>query len=701
VIGTIAFSPLLPWPLLLAAAAIATVLISLIAWRRGRGWILRALAIAGLIAVLAEPRYVREKREVHPDIGIVIVDASLSQSIGARSRQAEEAEAAVRAALAKLRDLEVKVVAAGKQQDAETRLFDALERAVADVPRERLAGVLFITDGEIHDRLAAGVLPAGVPLHGLLTGTENELDRRLRIDQAPAYGIVGSTVSLGYTVIDAGGQHAGAAPALDAGRGLAAVTFRINGAPAGEREVEVGQPQTFSFRLDHAGPTAIEAEVAAAPDEISTLNNRATATVNGVHDRLRVLLVSGQPHPGERAWRNLLKSDPAVDLVHFTILRPPEKEGLTPLRELSLIVFPVQELFERRLYDFDLVVFDRFAVRGVLAPAYLTRMAEYLRAGGAVLLATGPEFAGSDSLFNTALGEEMPAVPTGTIVEQAFRPKISALGHRHPVTSALPGERVSGDAPGEDPGEPTWGRWFRLIDTDARRGSVLLEGPDGRPLLIVDHVGEGRIAELASDQIWLWGRGLDGGGPQGELSRRLVHWLMKEPELEEEHLSAKYNAGRLDIERRTLSDKAIEATVTSPTGERQTVILEPGADGVARAEIEPREAGLYRIEDPALSTWVAAGPLDPPELADLRATAERLAPTAAATGGGIAWLHDGLPRFRQVDAGQSSVGRGWMGLRRNHAYTVSGVSEIPLLPAWLVLAALLGALATAWWREGR
>ncbi len=366
--------------------------------------------------------------------------------------------------------------------------------------------------------------------------------------------------------------------------------------------------KTLSVRLDRAGPTAIEATVEAAPGEISTLNNRAAVTVNGVRDKLRVLLVSGQPHPGERAWRNLLKSDAAVDLVHFTILRPPEKEELTPLRELSLIVFPVQELFDRRLYDFDLVVFDRFVARGVLAPEYLSRVADYLRRGGAVLVAAGPEFAGPQSLYYTALGEALAAVPTGAIVEQAFRPRVSDLGQRHPVTSALPGERVSGDADADEAGGgPAWGRWFRLIETDVGRGSVLLEGPDGRALLVVDQVGEGRLAQLASDQIWLWGRGFDGGGPQGELSRRLVHWLMKEPELEEERLSGSFADGRLRIERRTLGTEPITATVTSPTGAQQSVVLEPGADGVARAEVEAGEAGLYRIEDPAQATWAAAG----------------------------------------------------------------------------------------------
>ena len=694
--GGIAFSPLLPWPFLLAAGIIGFVLIAAVAWKRGRGWLPRGLTIVTLLAALANPRLVSEEREPRPDVAVVVTDRSLSQSIGERAAEAKAAEAAVRAALADLRDLDVRFVTAGGPAEDKTRMFSAVEEGLADIPRERLAGVVVITDGQLHDAPGPQLLPAGVPLHGLLTGEPGERDRRLRIDEAPAYGIVGGTVNLTYSVVDQ------AAPAEGGQPTRVKVAFRINGEPAGEREVAVGERQAFSVRLDRAGPTAIEAVVDAASGEISTLNNQAAVTVNGVRDKLRVLLVSGQPHPGERAWRNLLKSDAAVDLVHFTILRPPEKEELTPLRELSLIVFPVQELFERRLYDFDLVVFDRFVARSVLAPEYLTRVADYLRRGGAVLVAAGPEFAGPQSLFYTTLGEAMAAVPTGAIVEQAFRPRVSELGQRHPITSGLPGERVSGDAePDKAASGPTWGRWFRLIETEVRRGSVLLEGPEGRALLVVDQVGEGRLAQLASDQIWLWGRGFDGGGPQGELSRRLVHWLMKEPELEEERLSAKLRRRPAGHRAADAGDRADHRDGDEPDGAQQTVVLEPGADGVARAEVEAGEAGLYRIEDPAQATWTAAGAVDPPELADLRATADVLAPVAEATGGGAAWLRDGLPRFRQVEPGQIAAGRGWMGLRRNNAYTVTGVREVPLLPALLVLAAVLAPLAAAWWREGR
>ena len=464
----------------------------------------------------------------------------------------------------------------------------------------------------------------------------------------------------------------------------------------------VGQVNRYTLTLEHAGPTVVELEVERSAEEVSNLNNRTAVTVNGVRDRLRVLLVSGQPHSGEKTWRNLLKSDPSVDLIHFTILRPPEKDDSTPLRELSLIVFPVDELFQKKLYDFDLIVFDRYIVRGVLPFAYLERIADYLEKGGAVLLAVGPEFAGPRSLFRTPLGETMPGAPTGRVLEKAFRPKVSELGHRHPVTSGLAGEAVSGDAADEAAGsEPTWGRWFRLIEADQRDGTVLMEGPENRPLLIVQRVGEGRIAQLMSDHIWLWARGFEGGGPQAEFLRRLAHWLMKEPELEEESLQMSVEGGRLTVERRSLSPDEVQATVTSPSGKTDTVTLEPGPDGIARAEVPVSEMGLYRADDGERSALVAAGTASPLEFRDLRSTDEWLKPVVKATGGGMAWLGDGLPELRRTKPGRDAAGRGWIGLHRNQSSIVTGVSEVPLLPGLVVLLLAVAGLSAAWWREGR
>jgi hypothetical protein len=703
-IADVIFAPLLPWPAIAAAAVAALLLIGVVVVRRGRGWLPRVAAVLILSVALLDPRMIRELRQPLADIALVIADASPSQDVGDRRAVTEAALATLTKDLGEQEGIDVRVVVADEDRDR-TRLFAAAERVLPAAEAARLAGVVLLTDGQVHDAPAPETSPVtGAPLHVLLTGRADDRDRRLRIEQSPAYGVVGGTVDLAYRVDDLGPPPA-AGPASPV-----TVRVRVDGLDAGSAAVTPGTSQILPLTLTHGGPTAVEIEVEAADGEVSTRNNRAAVVVNGVRERLKVLLISGQPHLGERTWRNLLKSDPAVDLVHFTILRPPEKDDATPLKELALIIFPVQELFEKRLYDFDLLIFDRYVLRGVLPTEYFEHMAAYVREGGAMLIAAGPEFAGARSLYRTPLAPVMPVVPTGKILEQEFRPLLTGVGRRHPVTAHLPGETVAGDRSDDDPAAaesggvaPAWGRWFRAIETEARSGQVLMEGPGARPLVVLDRVGEGRIALLTSDQIWLWARGFDGGGPHAELLRRLAHWLMKEPALEEEGLAASVSDGRMIVERRSLvADAPASVTVTTPGGEARELTLEPaGDDGIARGELAADDNGLFRVTDGQRTAVAVAGRLGVPEFADLRASAEPLAALARSTGGSIGWLADGLPQARQVAAERDAAGRGWIGFRRNHAYAVTGTNEIPLLPELLLLALALAAFGGAWWREGR
>jgi hypothetical protein len=450
------------------------------------------------------------------------------------------------------------------------------------------------------------------------------------------------------------------------------------------------------FELSRAGESVLEIEADPMPGELTTLNNRQVFFVNGVRDRLRVLLVSGQPYPGLRVWRNLLKADPAVDLVHFTILRPPEKQDGTPIRELALIAFPSRELFEVKLGEFDLVIFDRYSRRGLLPLAYLDNVARYVEEGGALLEVAGPEFAHPLSLYRTPLARVLPARPSGVIYEQGFTPTLTELGYRHPVTADLAADEVAAE------GEAPWGRWFRQIDVEVNGSPVLMSGAGERPLLVLDRIGEGRVAQLLSDQQWLWARGVEGGGPQGLLLRRLVHWLMQEPELEEEVLHAQPQGEELLVERRTLEALPEAVTVTAPSGRIEEVPLEAVSEGVGRAVVAADEAGLYRITDGEHTAYAAARPIGAQELADMRATPEPLAPLVVASGGAITWLDDsGTPSVRKVAQGRALSGRDWLGIQRTEGYLVTGATQQSLLPALLALLLLLGTLGFAWYREGR
>lgn len=690
-VAGIDFAPVLPLWLLGVAAGLALLALAPAAWRQARGVLWRALTFALILLALANPRLVEETRETRPDIALLVVDRSDSARIGHRAAQIEAARQEVEARAGRLPDLELRSVEVPEAGNQGTRLFAAMERALAEIPRTRLAGVIALTDGQVHDIPAAS--PIDAPFHALMPGRAGETDRRLRVIEAPGFGIVGREVEIRVAVDDLGVTNP---------TGAARLTIRRDGEVARSESVPVGRDHRIAVPIQRGGPTVVEIEAEARPGEVSTLNNRQVVTINGVRDRLRVLLVSGEPHAGERTWRRLLKADPNVDLVHFTILRPPEKDDLTPLNELALIAFPVRELFQVKLRDFDLIVFDRFSNRGILPAAYLRNIADYVRGGGALLMSTGPEFSGPVSLALTPLGSVLPARPAGRqniVAEGAFRPRISALGFRHPVTEGLLGANT-------EQADAQWGRWYRWLRADQRSGSTVMEGPDGAPLLVLDRVGEGRVALLLSDHIWLWSRGHDGGGPQQEVLRRVAHWLMRETELEEEDLTARIEAGRLTVTRRSLdTGPPPEITVTGPDGSVTRAVPEAAGGGRAVLNLPAALPGVWNATDGRRTAFAAAAAANPLEIADLRAEAEKLRPLLTGTGGVARYLGDGavpaVPELRRTAPGRDVAGAGWIGLRRNGDHTVTGISAVPLLPGWLALALVLAAAVVAWRREGR
>jgi hypothetical protein len=700
---SLAAAPLLPWPAIAALAAAGVLIVAFGVLRGARGVLWRMIAVAILLAALINPSVVEEKREPQRDTAIVIVDESPSQRIGDRRHATEEALAALSERLGRERDLDLRVIREGKPQpgagDDGTRLFTALTRALSDVPRQRLAGVVMITDGQVHDVPAGDAKAAaetiGAPLHVLLSGLPDEGDRRLVVAQAPSFGLVGKDLQLKIRVEDLP-EKPGDKPeaARGAAQGQAVVTWRKDGGPPRQVTMPVGHDVPLTLPIDHGGPNILELAVEPGPRELTLDNNHAVVVVNGVRDRLRVLLVSGEPHAGERVWRNILKSDPSVDLVHFTILRPPEKQDGTPIRELSLIAFPIRELFDVKLDEFDLIIFDRYSRRGVIPQAYLENVARYVRKGGAFLEAAGPSFGTPLSLSRTPLGTILPTEPTGNVYEEGFKPQLTDLGRRHPVTEDLPGA-------GRPGGEPSWGRWFRQVDSRVQRGVAVMNGDHGGPLLVLDRVGQGRVAQLLSDQMWFWARGFEGGGPQAELLRRLAYWLMKEPDLEENDLRAMVEGDSLVVTRQSLEPDDRPVTVAAPDGSSRSLALTPETGGRSSGRLPITEMGLYRVTDGTRTALAAAGPLNPIEFADVRSTPEKVGPIAAASGGGVFWAGTGaIPEIRRVSPERSAAGRNWMGFRANGDYTVTGFSETPLLPGIAALLLIVGGLLAAWRREG-
>lgn len=676
---TIVFDPLIPWALFVMVAVIAGLGILLAVVRGLHGWHLRGLAGLVVLAALSGPSVQQEDRAPLSDIVLMIEDESASQRLSDRAEQTSSAADTLAAQIEARPNTELRrITVADGEGDAGTELMAALTNALAEEPRARVAGIVALTDGRVHDADLPIDLPA--PFHVLLSGKEADWDHRLSVVGAPAFAIIGEPVVLTLRIDDLG-----AAPAEEP---FAQLDISIDGEDAQTFRVPIGQDLELPVTLPHGGRNVIRFSLPEAEGELTDRNNAAVIQMNGVRDRLRVLLVSGEPHAGGRTWRNLLKSDSSVDLVHFTILRPPEKQDGVPVSELSLIAFPTRELFMEKIDDFDLIIFDRYKRRGILPSLYLENIAQYVRKGGAVLVSAGPDFASADSLFRTPLGAVLPATPTARVIEEPYMPLVPDLGNRHPVTADLP---QNGD----------WGRWLRQIDVTATSGNVVMTGVEDRPLLILDRVEEGRVALLASDHAWLWNRGYEGGGPQLELLRRLAHWMMGEPELEEEALTANAIGQTMRIERRTLSEEVPPLTITGPDGTVTELPLTPAAPGRFEATFEGPEIGLYRLENGDQLTVIGLGPAAPLEFVETIADSIALEPVIAALRGGTVRLEGGLPSVRNVRAGRPAAGRGWIGFTPRDAYQTRDVRQTPILSAWLVLLLSAGLITAAWLREGR
>ena len=575
------FAPLAP-PTLLATLSLLTLLILIPAFiNRPRGTLARTAFFALLLFTLAGPTLQQQQQEPLPTLALAVVDHSASQSISNRQDQSARALQALKDE-AERKGFELHV-AETPHNAASTLLLETLSTELLRLNPQQLGAVFLISDGQIHDTQQPPTINA--PTHLLLTGSAQDRDRSLRLVHTPRFGLLSKPIHTRISVQSRG-----------TGDESVPVNLRLNGNTIRSLSLKPNTEHTLTLSLANRGKNFIEIETPSLDNEITNANNRVGFVVNGLRDRLRILIVSGHPHAGQRAWRDLLKSDPAVDLVHFNILREREDDVRAEIDELSLIAFPVDQLFLEDLNGFDLILFDRYFLRGHLRQTHLTAIANFVNDGGALLAVAGEEFSSPYTLYNGVLADVMAAEPQSQIIRGAFRPARTELGQRHPVTASL---KETEDNP--------WGHWYRrnLVATRDKEAAVLMRADDD-PLLVLTRKGKGRSALLASDQIWLWARGHDNGGPEAALLRRLVHWLMREPELEEEQLLLEAeDDGSLTVERRSLRGTGGVATLTAPDGSVQQITLNPLAD-------DAYGRSVARLTDPQDGFWRATQPFSTP-----------------------------------------------------------------------------------------
>ena len=672
------FYPFIPISLLILLILLSLVVIFIGFKLKAPGNIFRATLICLILLSIANPTIVSENRENIPDTVALILDLSPSQNINDRKTLAQNTYNSIKTELEKINNLDIRLKTINGKKGS--KLFEPLASMVGDISSDRVAGAIIITDGQIED--APSILENynfKAPVNIILTGEKEEKDRRLIIESSPRFGIVGEEIKIDIKVED-----------ISANTPNALVTINMNDEIEQSRSIPIGEVVTITMPLERAGITSLNIEVEPGKEELTLQNNKSVIEINAIRERLKVMLVSGEPNMGLRSWRNLLNSDPSVDLVHFTILRPPNKQDLTPVGELSLIPFPSRELFQANLNDFDLIIFDQYHLRGILPQFYLKNVVEYVVNGGALLDASGPEYAGPYSLSLSPLQNILPTEPTGDIIVQEFIPIMTKDGERHPVTANL-----------KDDINSNWGPWYRMVEGLTIAGDVLLEGPDARPLLVLNRVGQGRVAQILSDQSWVWTKSGVNKGPQADLLRRLVHWLMKEPELEENEISAKIDNDTILITKNSLNLDKKPIISTSPDNIKEEIVLEDIGRGKQIGKILSPKEGTWKFSSGNSQISLIVGNSNSSEYLDVRATDNIVKPIVSYTSGSINWVNNekNIPKIKQIQKNKLTDNSNNIQLIKNEKYYVKNIQQSSLTPWYFVLIFSLILLFLSWYRE--
>ncbi len=513
VIGT---SPILPIPIL-GLLLIAFIAIQVFAFLKSKKInIFHAFAFLTMLIFALNPQIIDIVKKDRPQKIIIIKDYSASMMASGRFDGINVALQNLKKQIAKNKNLEI-VEGEIAPNNQVTSFSKALEEATNNINEKDISGAILITDGLGIDK---SEIARPYPIHQILIGSENEKDAFIELIEAPKPNKIGETTKAKIIVKT---------------KNIDDKIARLNISMAGYAPYQINVPTNkeydVEFKIQTSAITPVAIEVLPFNNEVSIANNAIITNIEGIQDRLRVLLVTGEPYEGTRAWRNLFKSDPAIDLVHFTILRSPEKEDYANEEEVSLIPFPTEELFIDKLDEFDLVVFDRFQNLVGLRDEYFQNVTRYVKNGGALLIAFGPKDAEDKGVLSTSLNEIIPINQAPEMIDNEFYPSITEKGLHHPITQNL---------------DQKWGKWDRIFKTTTNANVLMKAGEN--PLLIINQVENGRIALILSDKSWYWQRGFDGGGPFRELIGRTAHWLMKDPSLADKNIKLSDGINNIKIE---------------------------------------------------------------------------------------------------------------------------------------------------------
>ncbi|MBI4524672.1 MAG: hypothetical protein HY695_12775 [Deltaproteobacteria bacterium] len=489
-----------------------------------------------------------------------------------------------------------------------TRLLEGL-RQIGEDPSS--AGIILFSDGITNGEIkSVDDLPSlRIPVFAVgVADSGKYADLRITDLRAPEFAFRGREVKLDMTVQAYG--LAGKTVPLYFNRGKNLISSRSITIDRDPFEQRV----TLSYIPREIGSHSFTLAVPAQAGEAILQNNHKEFKIDVQRDKLRVLTLSGSPSWNYRFLRMALKQDPFIDLVSFVFLRTPTDSVDVPDNQLSLIPFPIDEIFLEEIKNFDIVVFDDFSYRSYFNIIYLEKVREFVRDGGGFAMLGGSRSFDRGGYAESSLRDLLPVELDGKGSYQngvQVRGLLTTAGKAHPVTRLFSDPAVN---------EATWKRMPPLTTLNqvlrARGEALLLATTDGAgtgyPLLTVGRFGKGRTLALMSDDFWRWNLVAVGQreSPQNHLKlvRQAVRWLAQEPSFEQVQIQplagSKAPGEKIIFTVKVLKDDftpAARATlrvrISGPEDESTMLdSMEETEEGIYAGEFTPSREGAYRLE---------------------------------------------------------------------------------------------------------
>lgn len=697
--------------------------------RRERGGALivatGVLAVGALVLAVVRPVRIAARESVIGAKVVVLADGSRSMAlVDANAKRFETRDRAIDQIKAKSKEARLSIMSFGDgapvvvDKDKATSSAPRSDlatavRALAASSEERPQALVVVSDGRLDDpgeeatkeALAAIGKDLRVPIHTVATTRREPADASVRRVSAAGAAVAHVPLPLRVEVGCGGGL---ACDELT----VTARELREDGPPAllatGLSHLKDGKGTVdLSVTLERAGARIIEVAVTPPSGDTIPENDRRLLTFVVARERVRVLHVAGRPTNDVRALRQWLKSDASVDVVAFFILRTQSDNPNARQEDLSLIPFPVDELFTEHLPSFDAVVLQDFDAQPYGLERHLPSLARYVKTGGGLIMVGGQNSFVAGGYAGTPLADVLPVTldgsPGATAADTAnVTPAWTDDGRGAPLLAPL--RDVTGEELPQMPGANVIG--------DVRPGGLVLWQHPTRatksggkmPILAIGDQGDGRSIALGVDGGWLLefsqlGSRTSGRG-YGALWDGLLGWLMRDP---------RFEPGQLELAGPCVANEPAKLRVrlpaTSVAKEMAVEIRRLDKQDVPKItvpvpKLDKPSAAPVEIPLPALAAGgytarlrLGAGPTTRrdfacesggDEWADSRPDPARLKALASATGGAFRFADDDLalplPKPAVVSAERHVV---------------------PVAPPWVWTLAAAFALGVHWFARRR